>query len=1132
MTTADEVDPASVTTRDDIKRALACIRTRAEVTIREVAGKADVPFSTVGGYFSGRHLPTPAQFDQFVRILSVCGVCDPVEIESWLDAVRRVRRTLGRPAASTAPYRGLAAFQPEDSEWFFGRESLSQELLERIRERTEGPLMLVGPSGSGKSSLLRAGLAARMECVNDSEQWRCLVLTPGAEPQSALRRQLNAAATGEHILLVVDQFEELFTQCQVDEQRRSFLEALNSVPYPVVVGMRADFYAHALRYPQLSEALQRNQLVMRPMTDAELRRAITEPARKARVELDNGLVELLIRDLAPASGEGAAAHDAGALPLLSHTLLSTWDHGSKSRMSVEAYRATGGIQGAVAQTAESVYAGLSDPQQQVARRTFLRLVHIGEDTTDARRRAPRSELLGADGDADASIVLDEYVNQRLITTDADTVEISHEALLSAWPRLRSWIDNDRAGMRVHRQLTEATQAWLSLDRNPDARYRGIRLAAARNLAERGDWQALSTVGEREFLAASMELESTERRAAWRQARRMRRLAQALGALLVICLVVASVALVQRRRAVREQHIAQSRELALQAQELSATFPDAAQLLAVSAYRKAPTAEALGALLSTAAYKPPRAVFKDHRAAVRAVEFSADGKLLASAGSDRTVLLRNPFDGSPPVALKGHEAPVRTLAFHPDQRVLASAGDDARIILWDIHTHVPVTVLAVPHGRINSLEFSADGRFLVSGSHDGTVILWDTDRWAELTRVPHRLGEVNDIAVGDNGNLIGLAAESGALVFDRRNGASQVFHDHEGDVLTIALNRDGMLATGGKDSQIVLRDLKGRSAPAHLHRHFSAVRGLQFGPDRSLLLSASDDGSVRWWSVPSGGFLTGLINRSAAFNAAALSPDGLHVATGGDENVSIWPVALPRFTGHANPPNAVAFTADGTHIATAGPDRTIMVWDRDGSSREALPTSAIVVSLAFRPDGALVAADDNGTITVWDVSRHTALRTITGHQGSVTGLALTRQGELGASGGADGTIRIWDLARDTASRVLRGAHVGTVDAVAFNADGMLLASGGADGKIVLWDVAHDRQAAALRDDGDAVRGLAFTPDGRRLAVGDVSGTITVWDVSNRNRLIAMPGQRGSIRDLTINAHWTHGTSQCAGVRTSG
>jgi transcriptional regulator with XRE-family HTH domain len=763
-------DAATVANRDEFRRGLAAIRSEAGLTIREVAAKANVPFSTVGGYFSGRHLPTPAQLEQFVRVLNACGVTQPAEVDAWLDAVRRVRRALGRPVPGRAPYRGLAAFQPEDSEWFFGRESLTQALLERVSRSDDGLLMVVGPSGSGKSSLLRAGLAGSAECAGDSPRWRYAVLTPGVEPLHTLREHLDQAD-----VLMVDQFEEVFTQCRDEEQRRTFIEALHSASQRVVIGMRADFYAHALRYPRLAGALQRNQLVVGPMTEEELRRAIVEPARRARIELDGGLVELLIRDLAPATPCARAAHDAGALPLLSHALLATWEHGDKGRMSVEDYRATGGIDGAVARTAEAVYVGLSETQRQAARRMFLRLVHIGEGIADTRRRAAWAELFGADGAEDAEFVLDQYVSRRLVTADADTVEISHEALLSAWPRLRGWVDADRARIRVHRQLTEAARAWRDGARDPGALHRGARLAAATEWAGERSHRADLNPLEHEFLDASIAQDAAERERERIRTRRLFRLSAALSVLVLVAATLTGYAFWQRAESEREANLALSRQVAATANRIRGSDPALAAQLSLAAYRVAPTVEARSSLLaSSMAPRVTRMVRPG--GAQQSVAISPDGRLVAAAGAaktDTSILLWNLPQPTRPTRvgepLTAHRKPIYAVTFSPDGHILATGSADNTVRLWNVTDAAHVTEFGAPltgfTERVLATAFSPDGTLLAAGGADQVLQLWQVTDPAHPVAVGQGAGAggaIQAVTFRPDGRYLATADAAGAM----------------------------------------------------------------------------------------------------------------------------------------------------------------------------------------------------------------------------------------------------------------------------------------------------------------------------------------------------------------------------------
>ena len=449
-----------------------------------------------------------------------------------MSTLNRIRRGPGRrTTAAAAPYRGLASFQPEDAAWFFGREDLTARLvgLASAAPAPGVPLTVVGPSGSGKSSLLRAGLIPSMP---DWPRSRLALFTPGATPLRELARQLALLDPGRdpadpdpadpailagtsrveavlrsdpgevprlapglipdgsepRLLIVVDQFEEIFTACRDEAERQRFITAICALTGPAVVvaALRADFYDRALRYPELARALQERQVVVVPMTRHEVRSAIVEPASLARLAVEDGLVELLLRDLAPHAPEGGpagAAHEAGALPLLSHALLTTWSHSHGGRLTVADYQASGGIRNAIARTADLVYEALDEDQRDIARRLFLRLVYVADDAPETRRSVPLAELRDWPGEAATSgEVLGRFVAERLITVDAETAQITHEALLTAWPLLRAWIDANREGLRVRRRLSDAARAWDEAGKDPAALLRGGQLALARDWA--------------------------------------------------------------------------------------------------------------------------------------------------------------------------------------------------------------------------------------------------------------------------------------------------------------------------------------------------------------------------------------------------------------------------------------------------------------------------------------------------------------------------------------------------------------------------------------------------------------------------------------------------------------------------
>ncbi|MDH6108829.1 energy-coupling factor transporter ATP-binding protein EcfA2 [Kitasatospora sp. MAP12-15] len=666
-----------------------------------MAGECGLGFNTVAGYCAGRHLPQLSVRTQFQQLLAALGVPAGAAREVWFEALAGLRARAGASAAPIwNPYRGLRAFESGDAATFFGRQELTTRLLSELdRCRAQGAraqgaraqgatLVVVGPSGSGKSSLLRAGLLAALESAVES----AVLITPGTDP---LRQWLQRArSVADDAVVVVDQLEELFTLCPDEDERVAFLAALLERQAPVVVGLRADFYGHALRYPQLAALLQRAQLVVEPMTEAQLHEVIVEPARSAGLALESGLVELLLRD---------TAREPAALPLLSHTLHTIVELARRSdppaaEIGVAHYRAAGGVHGAIATTAELAYQSLTVAQRQAARRLFLRLVRTDDSTADTRRRVTFDELVEGRPAAEAdevAEVLDVFVTHRLLTTGPHTAEIGHEALLAAWPRLADWLAEDRAGHHLHGRLTTAARGWRADGRPAEGLYRGGALAGALEWAlEPGPSEALNPL-EREFLAASTA--ARDARAATER-RRLRRAYQLVSALVVLVLVAAGTALYARQvtaGANRETQLALSRQIAGTADRLRAKDPALAAQLALAAFRAAPTPEARSAVLQSSATPVPRRTRASQ--ATAAVLASAGTLLAMGTGDGQVQLWRTTADG-PPALLgtrltTGHA--VAALALSSDATLLAAADQDGTVSAWRVTDPGHPVALALP-----------------------------------------------------------------------------------------------------------------------------------------------------------------------------------------------------------------------------------------------------------------------------------------------------------------------------------------------------------------------------------------------------------------------------------------------------
>ena len=1167
-------DPGRITGPQDFGRELSLARQQAGLTIREVARASGIPASTVGDYFAGRHLPPVRQPELLTRVLAACGITDPERTDRWQEAVNRIRRTPGRPPArGPAPYRGLASFQAEDAAWFFGREQLVLHLVRLATgPGTPGlPLAVVGPSGSGKSSLLRAGLVPRLHTATPARPGGrpVVVITPGASPVDALARGLASlaglgfeglpaerlaqgirenpgryarlAGRGEEPpAIIVDQLEEIFTAGTGEAGRQEFVAALAALAEHalIVTGLRADFYSHALGYSVLARSLQERQIVVGPMSASQLRRAIVEPAHKASLDIEDGLVEVLLADMRPygAAGLGAGGHEAGALPLLSHALLATWEHSRGGRLTVSDYQASGGIRDAIARTAEHAYATLGAGEQDVARQLFLRLVHIGDDGRETRARLPRTDL---PGDATvAAAVLERFVGQRLITMDRDEAEITHEALLGAWPRLRGWIDADREDIRIRRSITVAAQAWAAAGREPAALLRGGQLALARDWAATGaNRAALSQLGQ-DFVDAGIAEERAQRAAERRRTRRLRQLVAALTAVVVVAVGLAGYAFRQRQIATTAKEEAESRTVAVEAGQVRPNDPALAAQLSLTAYRIWPSAGARASLLESSG-APSGARMLDSDGVVQAVALSGDRRLLAVAAADGTLRLWSVSRPGRPVLIRtvaalGRLDPQYAAAFSPDGRVLAAAGADGAVRLWNVadprHPRQLGAPLTGPASTVYSLAFSPEGRLLAAGSADETVRLWNVSDAAhpaaEGAPLTGFTGYVHAVAFSRDGHLLAAgSADKTVRLWDvsdphRPRLAAKPLTGPTDIVNSVAFSPDGKeLAAGGNDDKVWRWNIARPAKPVRLTRLHGAtnwVMAVAFSPDGQVLAEGGSDDQVRLWSTKTGAPLA-VIPQPQPVTSLAWDGPGLLVAGDADGYVRSWRVPVPELmTG--SPVNSVAFSPGGGTLAVGGTG--LQVWNpatRDLTIAAAIPhpgPNDFVNAVAFSPGGSLIATGyGDGRIQLWHSGAHLiplgtpqpASRASPAAGGNAVEFVTFRPGgNILASAADDGTVRLWDIAnpaRPVPVSTFR-ASADAVFSVAFGSGGRLLAASSADDKVRLWNVANPaapvRLGNALTGPANTAYSVAFSPRGHLLAVGSADRDVRLWDISDPAR----------------------------------
>ncbi|MER5304987.1 WD40 repeat domain-containing protein [Streptomyces lasiicapitis] len=1125
----------------------------------------------------------------------------------------------GPAVPSVCPYRGLASYRQQDAQWFFGRERSTDALVAQLRaaEKTGGLVVLVGASGAGKSSLLNAGLmpALRNGALRDvqsdggdpgdreSRESRdspadpVLQFVPGSTPLAeltaripgldppppdtphfaqAVRDSLTAwaraeAPTAPRPVLIVDQFEEAFTLCSDEAERRDFVRLLHAACSPadsgdpapalVVLGIRADFYQECLAYPELADALQHRHMVLGPLTSTELRNAVTGPAKAVGLELEPGLAELIVREVSTDGPRGA--HDAGVLPLLSHALLATWQRRKTGRLTLAGYRAAGGIQGAVAATAERAWSGLDPAARTAARLLLLRLVRLGEDTQATRRRGTRRQLAEESTDPDKTEEsLEALVRARLVTLDAETVEITHEALLHAWPRLRDWIDEDRNDHLLRQRLEEDGRSWEDSGRDTALLYRGSRLEQADAWA-RSAGDTFLTRGAAEFLAASGRLRR-------RTMLISRAAVAALVALAMVAVLSAVVAWQQRNDAVSGRNDAVFEQVVAEADRAQDTDPSLSAQLDLVAHRLRPGDEGTRNRLISIVNAPLATPLLGHTGAVYLTSFSPNGRLLATASYDRTARLWDVSDPARPEPLgkplTGHRSWVSTAVFSPDGHTLATASDDGTVRLWNVrdprHPRLLGTPLSGRGGTIYLLAFSPDGRTLASAQDNRTVRLWDVAEPGRAKALGSPLTghaeAVRSVAFSPDGQTLAAGGDDGTIrlwdmaVPRRPKPVGKPLTGHTGTVHSVAFNPDGRtLASGGVDHTIRLWNVAdpSRAKPlgSPLTGHTGPLWSVAFNPAGTMLAAGSADSTASLWNVsdPAHPSQVGkpLAGGSGEMYAIGFSPDGQTLATGsGDNKVRLWSIPTADMLGRIG-----SFRPDGKVLATAAGDDRVRLWNVQRPNRPVAlgkpfkpgkSGQEAVRSPLFSPDGRTLAVlTGSRAVQLWNVADPTrpvphgppvALRTR-----FAAALAFSPDGRTMATPRTDRTVQLWDVSTPSRPRPLGDpltGHKGYVNDLAFSTDGRSLASGSADGTVRLWNVTDPRRTTRL---GTPLKGhvgpintLAYGPDGRTLATGSDDGTVRLWNVADARETTRLDASLTGHTDAIVSLSFSEDGSTLA------
>ncbi len=1054
--------------------------------------------------------------------------------------------------AATSPYRGLFAFREQDAENFFGREEVTEQLIAEVKKQ---PLVaVVGASGSGKSSVVFAGLVAYLR---QSGAWTITSFRPNDEPFKSLAGALgpllhpnlpgeqeseavsqlaeslrsergrlsevlkeitNRLPDGQRLLLVADQFEEVFTLCKDTKLRYRFLDELleavdiqkflDEQRFSLVITVRADFLGQALAYRPFATALQGADFKLGPMNRKELGRAIVNPARRRSVSFETGLALRIINDV---------GDEPGNLPLLEFALSSLWEMRQGDLITHTAYEEIGGVSGALARHASEVYDRLSPAEQTLARQALVQLVQPGEGTEDTRRLATKNELTPEEWQIAQKLADERLVVTGVNASGVETVEVVHEALIRNWGLLRDWMADDREFRIWQERLRSTMNQWQSSGRDKGALLRGALLQQALEWAE-DDSVTLSTM---EMTYIGHSLEEFERETKEKEEQRQRELEQTmalsesrrrqvvvvrwasvgLAVLLLLALFGAIFAFNQRGvaqanareaeaqataanvaqvTAVANEHIAATRaieadnarqeaESAQAGAEIAQATAEAGQLEAerqrAEAVRQARLA--LSQSLASSAQATIEQTNDSELAALLAIEAanlnkSEQGNIEWYVDSALRPVVDQPYFNN---TLLGHDGGVQSVAYSPDGRLLVSGATDNTVRIWNLAEPGSEAIVLEKHeAPVLAVAFSPDGQIIASGGEDKNIWLWDA----------------NDL-----------------------DGEPRLLLGHDDQVLSLAFSPQGLLASSGLDGKVLLWDVTDLSpTPRTLVDQDRHILGLAFSKDGQTLALAGDDRSVKLLDVAIGNART-IGQHDSSVISVAFSPDQQSLAsTSVDGTVRVWDLSGQGqdkvFRGHESRVRSVLFLPDGRRLVSASDDSTLRVWDLNDPSQAiaVLPGhGARVRNLALSPDGQTIAsASDDQTIRLWRTSRSPDVDvTLTGHEANVLAVAFAPGKDIMFSSGADNNVRLWNTTNLEQEGVLSG-HEGRVRALAYAPERQLLASGSDDNTIRLWDLNRlSDEPRVLQGHEGSIRGLTFTPDETRLFSAGDDGRVRIWNM---------------------------------------
>ncbi len=1036
------------------------------------------------------------------------------------------------------PYQGLSAFGEEDADFFFGQENFVNQLVEVTEKQ---PLVgVIGPSGSGKSSVVFAGLIPKLRKQGN---WLIEIFKPGKEPflplAFALERLLEPEAgetqkmreamglasdfqqgritvkqiieqilerhPGKKLLLVADQLEEVYTLCSVQEEKEKFADELLSLilskQITLVFTLRADFLNYLLSYRPFRDALQQyTPQFLSSMKREELQQAIELPAQKLEVELEEKLTQRILDDV----GE-----EPGNLPLLEFALTRLWEKQENRTLTHKAYEEIGGVKKAIANHAEQVYQKLSETEKKQAQRIFLQLVRPGEGTEDTRRVATRAEV----GEENWNLVSYLASHQaRLVVTGRHQIDLTPQP--------------SSLGGNGENEGVSASGEGKQQNQSPSPPRRGVWGEVT--LAE----DTVEVVHEaliREWLTLRQWMNANRQFRTWQE-----RLKLALrewknhnddvgGLLRGTALTVAEDWLQKRademtseerdfiqqsvqQRDSQKQEIERKRRLTIIG--LSGFSLMTLGLAGVASFGlwEANIKE----INSLSQYSD--AVLnldgsKAVKSSLKALVQDQKSSWVNSANTNTEVqlaLLNTVSNVIAPNTLGGHAKSVNAVSFSPDGKILATASDDNTVKLWNTQTGEQIKTLTGHTDKVNSVSFSPNSQILATASNDKTAKLWDISTGQEIQTLTGHKNDVETLSFSPDSTVLATGSADTTIKFWNPNTGKEIktLKGHNDKIQGLSFSPNGkQLATSSYDSTVKLWDTKTGKEIKTLIEYTTSVNAVSFSPDGKQVVTGNDDKTVKLWDVNTGKDLKTLKGHTKSVHTVSFSPDGKRLVSGSDDNtIKVWDITtgkeIKTLKEHLKRVNQVSFSPDGKQLVSSSNDKTVKFWDiTTGKSIKTLISHTEKINqVSFSPDGKrLATASDDNTVKLWDTLTQKEITTLVGHTDDVYGVSFSPDGKQVATGSGDKTAKLWDTTTGQEIRTLKG-HQGIIYALSFSPDGQWLTTGSNDKTVKVWEVATGKEIKTLKNHTDTIYSMSFSPNGKWLATGSYDNTVKLWDTT--------------------------------------